>query len=393
MGKFKQFLGFEARSNPQTTVTYTPQALTWPTMWGDDKATSLSAFFGGVNLIGNSIAKLPIRVQDIKDKKTFLPNHAVAKLFSKDNDNLLSRFDFIKMLITSAILRGNGFAYIYRGSDGITPTGLRFLEPGDVTYYYDKKKDIVIYQCPLITGKNIDYTDMIHIKPWSWNGVEGISIVGMMKRTLNIAHNEENSANNLFEKGGAVSGIITPPTPVDQKQIDNIKMQWQSNTATIQVLPRPMQWQSMALSSKDQEFLESRKYSSLQIATYLNIPPQLLGISDGQTYASVEMAQEAFYNNCLSAYISLLEEEFNRKLLKPSESNLTVYFETNDLLRTDKQKLANYYKSLSDAGLMTPNEVRMNLGLNPVEGGDVLRIAYSDPKQNKISDDQKETKE
>lgn len=395
MGKLKKFLGFESRSMNEQ-ITYGPNgALSWPTMWGQDKATSLSALFGGVNLIANSIAKLPITVQDRKDKKSFNYNHPVSLLFS-DNDNgmLIDRFSLIKGLIASAILRGNGFAYIHRDKDGLKPVGLKFLEPGDVTMYYDKKKDMVIYQSPYVNNnKPIDYMDMIHIKPWSWNGVEGVSIIGMMKRTLDIAHAEENTANKYFDNGCGVTGIIVPQTPLDQKQIEGIKNQWSFNTSPIQVLNRPMSWVPMSISSKDAEFLESRKYSALEIARFLNIPPQLLGMSDGSTYASVEMAQEAFYCNCLSGYISMLEAEFNRKLLLPSETNIMVYIETNDLLRTDKQKLATYYTGLANAGLITPNEVRANLGLSPVEGGDDLRIAYSKPEDNKISDnDNKEEK-
>ena len=70
-----------------------------------------------------------------------------------------------------------------------------------------------------------------------------------------------------------------------------------------------------------------------------------------------------------------------------------MYFETNDLLRTDKQKLATYYTGLANAGLITPNEVRLNLGLSPIEGGDELRIAYSDPNQNKLTNNEKQDKE
>lgn len=393
MGKFKQFLGMERRSADEI-ITYSPSALGWPTMWGENRATSLSALFGGVNLIGNSLAKLPIMVQDRNNKNTFLFNHPVAKLFSdSDNGILCDKFNLIKCLITSAILRGNGYAYIQRGKDGLTPVSLRFLEPGEVTYYYDKKKDIVTYQCPIVSNKNIDYTDMIHVKMWTWDGIGGVSVIGMMKRTLDIAHNEENTANKYFEHGGAVQGVLVPPVPVDSKQMEGIKTNWQMNTSPVQVLNRPMSWVPMSISNKDSEFLESRKYSSLEILKFLNIPPQLLGMSDGTTYASVEMAQEAFYCNCLSAYIAMCEAEFNRKLLKPSERNLSVYFETNDLLRTDKQKLATYYTGLANAGLITPNEVRLNLGLSPIEGGDELRIAYSDPNQNKLTNNEKQDKE
>lgn len=63
--------------------------------------------------------------------------------------------------------------------------------------------------------------------------------------------------------------------------------------------------------------------------------------------------------------------EFERKLYKPSERNsIDVRFDTSVLLRADKASLANYYNTLFQIGVITPNEIRKALDLEAIENGD-----------------------
>ena len=54
--------------------------------------------------------------------------------------NTITKFNLMKLLVQSVILRGNGFAYIQRAKDG-TVTNIRFIESKDVTNHYNKNKD------------------------------------------------------------------------------------------------------------------------------------------------------------------------------------------------------------------------------------------------------------
>ncbi len=85
--------------------------------------------------------------------------------------------------------------------------------------------------------------------------------------------------------------------------------------------------------------------------------------------------------------LTVVEEEFNRKLLTPTErESLFIDFDETELLRTNKQSTATYLQTLVSGGIISRNEGRQMLGLNPVPGGDVLSVAYSDISQNTISD-------
>lgn len=87
--------------------------------------------------------------------------------------------------------------------------------------------------------------------------------------------------------------------------------------------------------------------------------------------------------------MTLFEEEFNRKLISPAESNnIFIDFDENELLRTNKQSTADYLSKLVSSGVISKNEARQMLGLNAVDGADTLTVAYSDIAQNSVKKDE-----
>ena len=92
------------------------------------------------------------------------------------------------------------------------------------------------------------------------------------------------------------------------------------------------------------------------------------------------------------------ELEFERKLYKPSErSRIDVRFDTSVLLRADKQSLANYYNTLFNIGVVSANEIRKQLDLPAIDGGDshfiqvnlmeIKNAANNIPSNNNIIND------
>jgi HK97 family phage portal protein len=319
-----------------------------------------------------------------------LADHPVLRIFNRNQDGLMTAFDLKKYLITSTLLRGNGYAYIHRAADGVTPVMITYLEPSDVTVYYDKYRDLLWYSSPIIkNNKKIDPDDMIHLKVFSYNGVEGVSVIGLANRTINTAQNAEIAANSFFKKGCTQKGILSPQASLQGQQAEQIKSTWDENTSGIHVLRTPMTFTPLTLNSADAQLLQSREYSVEEICRWFHVPAALLTNSKG-TFSSLEMLQQMFYANCLSGHIAMIECEFNKKLLRPSESYYSIYLDTNELLRAIKKDSANYYQVLVTSGILTPNEARADLGFSPVEGGDELRIAYSDAQQNSLNNNNTE---
>ena len=76
----------------------------------------------------------------------------------------------------------------------------------------------------------------------------------------------------------------------------------------------------------------------------------------------------------------------NAKLWLPFEEDYQVKFDTSVLLRGDKQSLSEYYQKLSSIGALSINEVRRDLDLAPVEGGDIHTVQVNLVDVNKLKD-------
>ena len=78
---------------------------------------------------------LPIRLKNIEaEHKSEIDNHPLLEAFN-DKFGLMTKFNLIKLLIQSVLLRGNGFAYIERADDGTVRKHLSVLNQEE-SYIY-----------------------------------------------------------------------------------------------------------------------------------------------------------------------------------------------------------------------------------------------------------------
>lgn len=351
-------------------------------------AMNLSAVYRAVELISNSIASLPIKIL-IQDEsgKNEAEKHPLNYVFSDRNtDNLISRFTLMKLLVQSVLLRGNGFALIERANGNVKT--LRYLEPNDVNIVYDKIKNKLYYDIPMLKQR-VEPKEMIHLVMFSYDGVKGLSVLQNAARSLGIAHSSENAAKSFFDNGMMINGILKVQGPVNQKQREDLRSAWNetytANGSGIAILQGNMEYQSVQLSAKESQMLESRQFSVTDIARFFGINPVLLGDLSKVSFNTLEAVQNEFLVHTLQPYISMIENEFDRKLLRQSEDNLSITLETNEILRTDKAAQSNYYSTLINSGVLSINEVRKELGYNGIgEDGDKHIIPFTDVSQNTI---------
>lgn len=368
------------------------EALNFSNVNGSTSAMNISAVYRAVEIISDSCALLPIKVKINNSKhKEEVESHNVKLALE---NGYLTRYNLIKLLVQSVMLRGNGFAYIERSDDG-TVTGIRYLDSNDVQIVYKKETGTLYYNCSLVSNKKIEPCNMIHLVKNSYDGINGLSVISFASRTIKISNNTENSANSFFSNGCNLAGILTVQGQLTQQQRSDIRNSWNqaytNGGSGLAILQGNMDYKPVQVSAEDSQLLESRQYQITDIARFFGISPVLLGDLSHSSYNTIEATQNQFLLHTLQPYIVMIEQEFTRKLFKPSESNLEVNLDETVLLKTDKTQEATYYSTLLDKGVMCVNEVRTRLGLSPIDGGDVHTIAYTDLSQNTINKKEKET--
>lgn len=373
-----------------TYISNNMQAFGYEISNKDVAPLALSAFYRGLNLLSESLASLKFSVKYSDGNEVPLKNHPLNLIFNNRSDSNITFFELIKLLIVSVILNGNGYAYIYRDGEG-NAKKLRFLPFGTVTVEYDATKDVLYYKCTNITKQRIEPKNMIHLKMFSKDGIHGISLVKSMWRSLQIGSFADETAKEYFNTGGSKKGYLKSDKPVAPEQkaeaIENWNRSYNGYGNKVAVLGNNFDFVQLNENAAETQLLETRQFTIQEIARYFGISPELLGDLSGSSYSSIEASLIQFLTNTLKPWIVMLEQEFTKKLLRPSELDLVVNIDERALLMTDKNSMSKYLKTLVSSGILSINEARKELELAPIDGGDEHYLPYTDLAANKVGDE------
>ena len=123
-------------------------------------------------------------------------------------------------------------------------------------------------------------------------------------------------------------------------------------------------------SAADALVLDAINYWDLVIGRVLNIPPSLLNVQSASslTYSTVLDEFRRWLSVGLNtAYLSRIEAVYSDMV----PSTLTARFDTSGLTRLEEAARADLNIALLDAGLLTKDEIRRSMGLDPLPQGDM----------------------
>ena len=124
----------------------------------------------------------------------------------------------------------------------------------------------------------------------------------------------------------------------------------------------------------DNQFIEVKQYTALQIASAFGIKPSQIGDYTKSSFASAEAQQLSFYVDTLLYIIKQYEEEIDYKLLDRSRISNGERFKFNVgvVLRADTKTQVDTLCQGIGSFLYTPNEARSFIDLPAKPGGDRL---------------------
>lgn len=355
--------------------------------YSNSQAMKLAAFYGATNLISNSIASMEIGVYKYMDsRKENLVDSKLWQTLNMRPDPKLTHYNFIKMMVESVILKGNGYALIER-DEQLNVVRLQLLDPSFVQPMLQPNGSVK-YQV-MGMDRMVDDVNMLNFFLHCDDTYRGIPFLRYMSDVMEGAAGVYGYSKKLYG-GGSASGVITADNRLTADQLKQVRDIWyqayQSETGVgVAVLPAGLHYQQLSISAQDAELLANKKYSALDILRFFNIPPSLLGYEDSRSYNSAESDRLSYLQNCLLPWLTMMEDQMNIKLMKPSQVNkIFVEFDYSPLLRADKKSESEYYRNLLQSGILTPNEVREKLGYEPLEesvgGQTYLQLSYGSLK-------------
>lgn len=339
-------------------------------------AMLLSTVYRCVDLISDSLAVLPCQVfrLDGEGFKTPEGGHAASRLLRIEPSGDMTAYTFFKTMVASMLLRGNAYAYIERGRD-LRIESLVFLPPSHVDLTWVTGKDGIPRKRYSVTGfkELVEPFDMLHVLNFSYDGQKGVSTLEHARQTLRLATESEEHAAAFFSPGGKTTGVLTVEGRLSKDQKDQIYEQWANRVGNggMAVLEGNMRYQPISISPKDSQLLESREFNVIDICRFFGVSPVKAFDLTKSSYSTVEATQIEYLTDTVQPIIRRFEDELNRKLFLPSErGKYEINFDTSALLRTNKAEQSAFLRDLAYIGSYTPNEVRREIGLPRIDGGD-----------------------
>lgn len=347
--------------------------------YAETKAMLLSAVYRCVEVISDSIAQLPLEPYrtDSKGYKIKFTTHPTYHVLNCEPNQNMTKYTFLKIMVRSMLLQGNAYAYIERDNRG-NCIALHYIPPELVNINKPIHiKDAMSYT---ITGfsERIEACNMIHILNYTIDGYEGISTLANARNTLSLAADAESNAEGFFKGGSNVGGILKCNGPLTDDEKVSLKQSWNNafsgangNPNGVAILDADLDYSPVTINPADSQLLETREFNVVDICRFFGVSPIKAFDLSKSSYNTIEQMQIAFLTDTLQPLLKKFEEEFNKKIFKPSEKcKVEIRFSTAPLLRADKQSLANYYNTLFQIGVITPNEIRKELDLPAIENGD-----------------------
>ena len=352
---------------------------------GTSTALSIATVYRCVKLLSESVATLPL--QYMRRRDGVFECYADARLdylLNVQPDYAINAYDFWRQVVAELLLDGN--AYIVPVYNNATLQLDRLALCGRGTVTHDTANDLYkVYDTENAITGTYSEDEIIHIKGMTLrNGKQGVSVLTHARLTMGIAATGDQETRNRFANGGNVRGIITNDNSVrgfgeyqdaelerTAAHMDNL---FQGGERIVS-LPGQVDFKQISLSSTDMQFLESRKFTVIEICRFFSVPPTFAYADTSSNYKTVEQADVDFMSHTLNPLLRNIETELRRKLIAPNLcAKYKIEFDRRQLFACNLNGMMNYGSKLLQIGT-TVNEVRRMNNLKPVEGGDTVMVS------------------
>lgn len=355
----------------------------------ETSALDVPVVFCAARVIAEGIGQMPVRVvQETYDanglaRLTIKRDHWAHRLLAVRPNGWQTSYEFREGMIFNASLAGGSIAI--KNTVGGEVRELLPVPAGSWTV--EQLSDWAIRVRVDYSDKTHDYFDLgqvFYLRGPSLDGFRGLAAIRQAREAIGLSKALERQQAKLAGNGGKPSGVLTFAQPLKPETKDKLRETWQEKFGAngdggIAILDGDAKFQSMTMTSVDAQYIETRRLQVEEIARVFRVQPIMLMQADkAATFASAEQMFRNHVIHTLGPWIERFEQAANRDILS-NETGLRVDLDERNLLRGDFKDQAEYYAKALGAGgtpaWMTQNEIRVEVGLNPVDDESANRLS------------------
>ena len=339
-------------------------------------------YFTCLNILGNTIAKLPINIKQNTEKGEIeAEDHYLKELLRLRPNTSMNSFDCIKSLVM--LLKHNGIAGLFIDRDTIK---------GNVNALYPVKIDqIIIDNAGLIKSNKInkiliDFTcidvqgscfekDIIILKDNSMDGINSRATKHYIKNTIDTNLKAQKYQANLFKNGLTNKAVVQMTNDIrEEKEIKKMQDKFDrlySSNGRIFTVPVGFNVTPMNLSLADSQFSELKILGKKDISSSIGLPYSII-----EKGSLSEEENIAYLSNTIQPILTALEQEMDWKLLSINDrkSGYKIRFNVNAMLRISAEAQSVILDRYVRDGIYQLNDAKRILGMPTVEGGDEVTL-------------------
>ena len=356
-----------------------------------------------------------VRLKLMRGKNT-IEDHPLLDLLDRPSPTK-GYVELFESLYSFLLLSGNSYL-ISTGNDGSPPQEMYCLRPDRVKiipgqmslplgYQYTVNGKVVTeYEVNQSTGASpVKHFKLFHPKH------DHLGLSPLVSAATNLdSHNLTNRHNvALLQNGARPSGaVIFKPKDESGSSVQlsdsqraqiisdmESRFSGSSNAGRPMLLEGDFTFQQMGLSPKDMDFSVLKKMSAIDIALCFGVPAKLVGIPDAQTYNNMPEARLALYEETIIPILRRIQSDLNEWLTPQFADDLKLEYDIDSIpaMAESRKRVFESVVQGVNAGILTRNEARAKLGIDPIKGGDTLFVPATfmpiDLMGQSIDDDEK----
>lgn len=355
-----------------------------------DTALTVGAVYRAVRLLADDVAQLPLHLFKLLPDREGGPGgkervrDPIADVISKRPNERQTSFEFRRMLMAHALLRGNGYARIVPGARGAIDQLLPLNPAKTRAELLDNGRKLYLHRTKAGREERLTHDEVFHLCGFSTDpeSAEGMSVVSLARAAIGLTMSTEEFGARQFSQTPQMRTLLSHPAKLDDEVSKRIARTFReansgpSGWGGVAVLEEGMTAVQVGMTNDDAQFLATRQFQVTDVARWFCVPPHKIGDLSRATFSNIEEENLNYLIHSLMPWLVLWEQSIERDLIL---DDAFPQFSVDGLLRGDSLARAQAYQLYINMRAMTPNEVRARENMNPVKGGDEMAMPQGAP--------------
>lgn len=350
-----------------------------------ESALELSAVFACCQAIATSIASSEWLIYESQyvsgfEKRTIIYDDPLMQVLNIRPNPDMTAIGFREAMFFIVLTWGNAYAEIVKDRAGRV-VRLWPLDPGRMTPRRRKGGELYYEYWEQDGGKvEVPADNIYHLRGPGISGLMGDNRVARAAKMMGLSAAQERFASTYFGNNTVLGGFLEYPKGLDDKTFYHLRDTWEdrfrgpdkSNKPAI--LENGMKWNQIQSNADDSQLTESRKFQLEEICRYYAVPPHKVQHLDRMTYNNVEHLAIEFVREALTPWAKRAEQEATYKLFG-IRSRRKTSIDLRWLSQGDYKTRMEGYAIGRRIGVLSANDIRAMENMNSIgKEGDVRTI-------------------